>query len=194
MTSHGSLLSPIFLPILVPQWFTVVDSGADTFRLYDNPDTIWEIGLGMEGFNASQIIQGMQHVDDALVFSFIWCLLSVAPGSERPGIFDKIDLVIVGPEEPLVKGISDFLNKNGIKTFGPNKYVSKLEGSKSFMKLICKKYKIPTANFKICKNQWDVKKFLKNNNLPIVVKADGLAAGKGVTICNTKKKVTEVSD
>ncbi len=108
--------------------------------------------------------------------------------------FYKIDLVIVGPEEPLVKGISDFLNKNGIKTFGPNKYVSKLEGSKSFMKLICKKYKIPTANFKICKNQWDVKKFLKNNNLPIVVKADGLAAGKGVTICNTKKKVIEVSE
>ena len=65
---------------------------------------------------------------------------------------NKIDLVIVGPEEPLVKGIEDFLIKNKIKVFGPNKYASKLEGSKAFMKSICKKYKIPTANFKICKN------------------------------------------
>ena len=59
----------------------------------------------------------------------------------------KIDLVIVGPEEPLVKGIVDFLNKHKIKVFGPNKYASKLEGSKAFMKSICKKYKIPTARF-----------------------------------------------
>ena len=64
----------------------------------------------------------------------------------------KINLVIVGPEEPLVKGIVDFLNKNRIKVFGPNKYAAKLEGSKAFMKSICKKYKIPTAKFEICKN------------------------------------------
>ena len=63
--------------------------------------------------------------------------------------FFKIDLVIVGPEEPLVKGIVDFFKKNKIKIFGPNRYASKLEGSKAFMKMICAKNKIPTAQFKI---------------------------------------------
>ena len=106
----------------------------------------------------------------------------------------KIDLVIVGPEEPLVKGIVDFLNKHKIKVFGPNKYAAKLEGSKSFMKLICRKYKIPTANFKICKNKEDVKQFLKISKLPLVVKADGLAAGKGVFICKSEKEVTLVAN
>ena len=106
----------------------------------------------------------------------------------------KIDLVIVGPEEPLVKGIVDFLIKNKIKVFGPNKYAAKLEGSKAFMKSICKKYKIPTAKFKICKNHTDVIKFLKDNKLPLVVKADGLAAGKGVVICKTKAKVIKFSN
>ena len=64
--------------------------------------------------------------------------------------FYKIDLVIVGPEEPLVKGLVDFLNKNKIKVFGPNKFAAKLEGSKAFMKKICSQNKIPTAKFKIC--------------------------------------------
>ena len=105
----------------------------------------------------------------------------------------KIDLVIVGPEEPLVRGIVDFLNKHKIKVFGPNRYASKLEGSKAFMKSICKKYKIPTAEFKICKNMKDVNNFLKSSKLPMVVKADGLAAGKGVTICKTKKQIHHVS-
>ncbi len=105
----------------------------------------------------------------------------------------KIDLVIVGPEEPLVKGMVDFLKKHKIKVFGPNKYAAKLEGSKAFMKSICKKYKIPTAQFKICKDKKDVMKFLKNSRLPLVVKADGLAAGKGVTICKTKKEIFRIS-
>ena len=107
--------------------------------------------------------------------------------------FYKIDLVIVGPELPLVKGIVNFLEKNKIKVFGPNQYASKLEGSKSFMKSLCKKRNIPTARFKICKNENDVKKFLIQNTMPIVVKADGLAAGKGVVICRTKKKVIKFS-
>ena len=106
----------------------------------------------------------------------------------------KIDLVIVGPEEPLVRGIVDFLNKHKVKVFGPNKYASKLEGSKAFMKSICKKFKIPTAQFKICKNKKDVVKFLQDNRLPLVVKADGLAAGKGVTICKTKKEILTISN
>ena len=85
----------------------------------------------------------------------------------------KIDLVVVGPEEPLSLGIVDFLTKNKIKTFGPNKYAAKLEGSKAFMKRMCKMNKIPTANFQICKNRRQVLRFLKKSKLPIVVKADG---------------------
>ena len=107
--------------------------------------------------------------------------------------FYKIDLVIVGPEEPLVKGLVDFLKKNKIKVFGPDKYASKLEGSKAFMKMICAKYKIPTAKFKICTKPTHVNKFIKICNLPIVVKADGLAAGKGVTICRTRQQVINSS-
>ncbi len=107
--------------------------------------------------------------------------------------FYKINLVIIGPEEPLVKGLVNFLQKNNIKVFGPNKFASKLEGSKAFMKKICKENNIPTANFKVCKNQKDVQNFVNKNSLPLVVKADGLAAGKGVTICKSKKKVLKIS-
>ena len=101
----------------------------------------------------------------------------------------KIELVIVGPEEPLVNGLVDFLIKHKVKVFGPNKYASRLEGSKAFMKSLCKKNNIPTAEFKICQNKNDVNNFLKKNIFPLVVKADGLAAGKGVTICKNKKQV-----
>ena len=107
--------------------------------------------------------------------------------------FYKIELVVVGPEVPLVNGIVDFLQKNKINVFGPNKFAAQLEGSKAFMKNICKEYKIPTAGFKICTNKKHVSKFIKNHKLPIVVKADGLAAGKGVTICKTKKEIEKVS-
>ena len=105
----------------------------------------------------------------------------------------SIDLVIVGPEEPLVNGLVDFLNKNKIKVFGPNKYAAQLEGSKAFMKKICKINNIPTAKFKICVKRNQIMNFLNKNKLPMVVKADGLAAGKGVSICKTKKEVIEIS-
>ena len=72
----------------------------------------------------------------------------------------KIDLVVVGPEEPLVRGIVDFLNKHKVKVFGPNKYASKLEGSKAFMKRLCAQNNIPTAKFKIYKKRTDVINFL----------------------------------
>ena len=107
--------------------------------------------------------------------------------------FYKIDLVIVGPEEPLVNGLVNFLNKKKIKVFGPNKYAAKLEGSKAFMKKICSQNKIPTAKYKICSKKEQVLSFINNYKLPIVVKADGLAAGKGVVICKTKKEVLSIS-
>ena len=108
--------------------------------------------------------------------------------------FYNISLVIVGPELPLVKGIVDFLKKNKIKVFGPDKFAAQLEGSKAFMKSLCKQYKIPTAGFKICKNKKDIKIFLSQHKMPIVVKADGLASGKAVVICQTKKEVKKFSN
>ena len=106
----------------------------------------------------------------------------------------KIKLVIIGPEEPLVKGLANFLSKRKIKVFGPNKFAAKLEGSKAFMKKLCEANKIPTAKFKICSKKTQVLEFLKISNLPLVVKADGLAAGKGVSICKTRMQVIKSSN
>ena len=97
----------------------------------------------------------------------------------------NIDIVLVGPEQPLVEGLVDYLNKKKIRVFGPDKFASQLEGSKAFMKNLCKKNSIPTANFGIFDNFDDASNFIKKNGAPIVVKADGLAAGKGVTVCSS---------
>ena len=106
-------------------------------------------------------------------------------------IKSKVDLVVVGPEKPLVNGIVDFLEKEKIKVFGPKKIPSQLEGSKIFTKKICKKYNIPTANFGIFENTKDTINFIKSSNFPIVVKADGLASGKGVYICENSYSANE---
>jgi len=101
-------------------------------------------------------------------------------------ISNKIDLVVVGPEKPLVNGIVDFFEKNNINVFGPNQSASQLEGSKIFTKNLCKKYQIPTAKFGIFKNIKDALHFSNNAYYPLVIKADGLASGKGVYICENK--------
>tara|TARA_B100001250_G_scaffold67683_1_gene54204 strand:+ start:1035 stop:2300 length:1266 start_codon:yes stop_codon:yes gene_type:complete len=103
-------------------------------------------------------------------------------------ISEKIELVVVGPEKPLVEGIVDFFEKNNIKTFGPNKIASQLEGSKIFTKKICEKYNIPTAKFGIFNNSQDAILFTNKTKFPLVVKADGLASGKGVYICENKNE------
>ena len=102
-------------------------------------------------------------------------------------IKNKLDLVIVGPEKPLVDGIVDFFEKFKIKVFGPNKIASQLEGSKIFTKQLCKKFNIPTAKFGVFKDKEQSKEFVKNSNFPIVIKADNLASGKGVYISNNLK-------
>ncbi len=104
---------------------------------------------------------------------------------------EKIDLVIIGPEKPLVDGLVDFLEKYKIKVFGPNKIASQLEGSKIFTKKLCEKFDIPTAKFGIFKNKKDSIDFLNKSDYPIVVKADGLAAGKGVYICENLEESTK---
>ncbi len=103
----------------------------------------------------------------------------------------QIDLVVVGPEKPLVEGISDFLKEKKIKVFGPSKKASQFEGSKTFTKNICKQYGIPTAKFEILKNLEQSIEYLKKVEFPIVIKADGLAAGKGVYICKDMRNASE---
>ena len=104
---------------------------------------------------------------------------------------EKIDLIIIGPEKPLVDGIVDFLEKNKIKVFGPNQIAAQLEGSKIFTKNLCKKYEIPTAKFGVFINKEESVIFSENSNYPLVIKADGLASGKGVYICEKKSDAKE---
>ena len=101
---------------------------------------------------------------------------------------EKIDLIVVGPEKPLVDGLVDYLEVFDIKVFGPSKVASQLEGSKIFTKQLCQKFNIPTAKFGIFENIDDSKKFLEKSNFPTVIKADNLASGKGVYICNDKNE------
>ena len=106
----------------------------------------------------------------------------------------SIDFLIIGPEKPLVDGLVDYLKDTKVKIFGPNKAASQLEGSKIFTKNLCKKYSIPTANFGIFQSSSQSKKFLEKSNYPIVIKADGLAAGKGVYICEDKNSADQAVD
>ncbi len=104
---------------------------------------------------------------------------------------EPIDLVVIGPEAPLTVGISDALIANRIMTFGPSKAASILEASKTFTKEICKIGKIPTARSQTFDNFTDTKKYLKSCTFPTVIKADGLASGKGVIIAESMKSALE---
>ncbi len=111
-------------------------------------------------------------------------------------IAEKIELVVIGPEIPLVNGLADFLLENNILVFGPRKKAAQLEGSKKFTKQICEKYDIPTAKFKTFDDEASALEYLKGQLFPIVIKADGLAAGKGVIIAENynaaEKAVKEI--
>jgi len=106
---------------------------------------------------------------------------------------NTIDLTIVGPEDPLVNGIVDIFKENGLTIFGPSKAAAQLEGSKVFMKNALKKYGIPTAKYIETSSLDDAKNFIKTMNEPIVVKADGLCAGKGVIIAETKDEAIDAA-
>ena len=103
-------------------------------------------------------------------------------------IEEKIELVIIGPEQPLVMGMADFLQSKGIKTFGPSQAAAQLEGSKTYSKDFFIKYGIPTAQYASFSDYDSSKSYLEKIEYPTVVKADGLAAGKGVIICNDKEE------
>lgn len=104
---------------------------------------------------------------------------------------NQIDLVIVGMDDPLVGGLVDVLEENGIRAFGPRKNAAILEGSKAFSKDLMKKYNIPTAEYETFDNPGEALEYLKECSYPIVLKADGLALGKGVLICMTPEEARE---
>ncbi|MCE4956937.1 phosphoribosylamine--glycine ligase [Macrococcoides caseolyticum] len=102
-----------------------------------------------------------------------------------------IDLVVVGPEQPLIDGLSDRLNAAGIKTFGPNRNAAQMEGSKDFAKALMAKYDIPTAKYQTIDNKEEALLYLKEHGTPIVIKYDGLAAGKGVVVAMDEKTAVD---
>ena len=106
----------------------------------------------------------------------------------------KIDLVVVGPEAPLVAGLADDLGKAGIRVFGPSAEAARLEGSKGFTKDFCARYNIPTAAYGRFNNAPKAKAYARSVGAPIVVKADGLAAGKGVTVAMTLEDALDAID
>ena len=100
-------------------------------------------------------------------------------------ITENIDLTVVGPEVPLTLGIVDSFEKDGLRIFGPGRDAAQLEGSKSFSKKLMVKYNIPTAAYNVFSDLEEAKSYIENQSAPLVIKADGLAAGKGVLICLT---------
>jgi len=107
---------------------------------------------------------------------------------------NDIGIVVIGPEAPLVAGLADDLDDAGIPAFGPKKGAAELEGSKAFMKDLCKKYNIPTAAYERFTDPAAAKEYVRAQGAPIVVKTDGLAAGKGVILCDTVKEAEEAID
>ena len=105
-----------------------------------------------------------------------------------------IGLTVVGPEQPLVKGIVDRFEEKGLRIFGPNARAAELEGSKSFSKDIMKKYGLPTAEYQTFTSARAAEKYIQDKNCPLVVKADGLAAGKGVLLCQTAEEALAAVD
>src|SRR5579872_7012559 len=107
---------------------------------------------------------------------------------------EKIGLTVVGPEDPLAGGIVEHFQKEGLRIFGPSKAAAQLEASKVFAKGLMRHADVPTAEFRICDHPEYARQYIESRNHPLVVKADGLAAGKGVVVCSTKEEALTAID
>ena len=107
---------------------------------------------------------------------------------------ERIDLTVVGPEDPLTRGIVDLFESKGLVIFGPNRKAAEIEGSKAFAKEIMRKYHIPTAAYGIFEERGEAVSYIQEKGVPLVVKADGLAAGKGVIVCKTMEEAVRAVD
>ncbi|MBD3314954.1 MAG: phosphoribosylamine--glycine ligase, partial [Chitinivibrionales bacterium] len=124
---------------------------------------------------------GMEHDGCILVDKKIGSWEGLADWAEE----NEIDLTVVGPEQPLVEGIVDVFTRRGLVIFGPTASAARIEGSKVFAKNLMKKYGVPTAAFETFSDKASALAYLKERGAPIVVKAEGLAAGKGAMVCDT---------
>ncbi|MCX8076941.1 MAG: phosphoribosylamine--glycine ligase [Aquificaceae bacterium] len=115
---------------------------------------------------------------------------SLADFAQKEGI----DFTVVGPEAPLTLGLADIFERRGLKVFGPNGIASMLEGSKVFAKEFMQRHNIPTAEFQVFEDPQKAKSFIKDFGVPLVVKADGLASGKGVFVCKTYEEAFQAVD
>jgi phosphoribosylamine--glycine ligase len=119
--------------------------------------------------------------------------LSDLDGMVQLALAEQPDFTVVGPELPLSLGLVDELGQRGLKVFGPTRAAAQLESSKSFAKRFLQRHQIPTANYAVCKSIKEVEKAIGSFHMPLVVKADGLAAGKGVVICQNKRAAVEAA-
>ncbi len=134
---------------------------------------------------------------NAGISGLAWCLDIGASEIETLAQYAEktsVDLTVVGPEEPLTMGIVDLFRERGLTVFGATKAAAELEGSKVFAKNLMKKYGIPTADFEVFDDRKAAESFVKKKGAPLVVKADGLAAGKGVIVCDTEAEALEALD
>lgn len=115
-------------------------------------------------------------------------------GIVRFAVKEKIDFVVIGPEAPLVEGLVDALEREGVPAFGPNRVAAQLEGSKVFAKNFMAKYGVPTANFEVFDDPQKAKRFVEDVSAPLVIKADGLASGKGAIVCKTRQEAIKAID
>src|SRR4051812_25760865 len=104
---------------------------------------------------------------------------------------EKIDLVVIGPEDPLAAGLADFLRGKGLKVFGPSKDAARIESSKVFAKELMRHADVPTAEFRVFDHPQPARDYIETRDYPVVVKADGLAAGKGVVVCKTSAEAAQ---
>src|SRR5580658_2608485 len=111
----------------------------------------------------------------------------------RVAVAEQPGLIIVGPELPLSLGIVDELQEHGLRVFGPSQAAARLEASKAFAKRFLQRHNIPTAKYAVCTSAAELEKAIDKFHPPIVVKADGLAAGKGVVICQSRQTVAEAA-
>jgi len=165
---------------------------------------------GLLEYMNSVLIVGSGGREHALLKAFLrsdrpLCMFAYPgnPGMERDGcmlvdrpigswqdladwaVSNEIDLTVVGPEVPLVEGITDLFRENGLAIFGPSKEAALIEGSKAFSKNLMRKYRIPTAEYELFTSREEAVEYLRKKGAPIVIKVSGLAAGKGAIVCNT---------
>lgn len=166
--------------------------------------TVLVIGKDGRGAALVSVLRKSVFVKDIIwvpnelgVSECVWCSSDMVTGMSRLISYagrKDIDFVVIGPEAPLVAGVADIFRSNGKAIFGPSKRAAQLEGSKVSAKLFCRAYGIPTPDFDIAETPEQAKRYVHKRGVPVVVKADGLAGGKGVTVAHSTEEAHAAID